>query len=289
MLTHLYRSFIPFCWCFLLCLPLSAGGPPKEYMIMEHPDYLPGMFSVFNTVLGFLDAYEIGDYAGLKIDFGRVGRYYDPKRGPNWWEYYCDPIKLGSRKSSYIRRYSGGECIALAMGVECHMSRRRAHGLICKYIKVRKHIKRKIEHFCQKHFDVACVIGIHYRGTDKVIEAPRIPYEEALNVVLEHVKCLPNDDYRVFVATDEQAFLDYMSERLPGKIVCRASYRSSNGIAIHYDDQCSPYERGEQALIDALLLSKCNLLIRTSSNLSLWSTYFNSNMPVHELSRRYEG
>ena len=43
----------------------------------------------------------------------------------------------------------------------------------------------------------------------------------------------------------------------------------------------------ENALIDCILLSKTDLLIRTSSNFSLASTFFNPKLPVIELSKRH--
>lgn len=63
--------------------------------------------------------------------------------------------------------------------------------------------------------------------------------------------------------------------------------RSSNGEpGVHFINK-NNYSLGEEALIDACLLSKCDLLIRTSSNLSLWSTYFNPSLPTILLNHRY--
>ena len=66
------------------------------------------------------------------------------------------------------------------------------------------------------------MIGLHYRGTDKASEAPKVPYEQVQMEVRQITDTLPEDfPYKIFVATDEQAFLDFMIQHFPGKIVER--------------------------------------------------------------------
>jgi hypothetical protein len=43
--------------------------------------------------------------------------------------------------------------------------------------------------------------------------------------------------------------------------------------------------KGEDAVMDCLLLSRCQYLVRTASNLSLCSTLFSPDMPVMLLNR----
>jgi len=74
-----------------------------------------------------------------------------------------------------------------------------------------------------------------------------------------------------------------------GHLICyyQDAIRSVNGKALHVDPAHSPYRVGREALIDCVLLSRTDMLIRTSSNLSLCSTFFNSDLPVQELNRRW--
>ncbi|MCF7730766.1 MAG: hypothetical protein K9N23_03725 [Akkermansiaceae bacterium] len=121
-------------------------------------------------------------------------------------------------------------------------------------------------------------MGIHYRGTDKLIsEAVRIPYAEALDV-------LAGLDSRIhfFVATDEQAFLDAMLDRFGRRVIFREQHRSTDGTPIHHfepDHASLGCIRGKDAILDAILLARCHALIRTVSNLSLASTFMNPNIP----------
>jgi hypothetical protein len=34
-------------------------------------------------------------FAGLSVDFGAVGLYYDARKGANYWLYYWQPIRRG--------------------------------------------------------------------------------------------------------------------------------------------------------------------------------------------------
>jgi hypothetical protein len=67
--------------------------------------------------------------------------------------------------------------------------------------------------------------------------------------------------YKLFVATDEQAFLDAISTRYKGKVIYLDAIRSTNGKAVHASRK-NAYRKGEEALLDCVLLSKTNLLIQ---------------------------
>lgn len=75
-------------------------------------------------------------------------------------------------------------------------------------------------------------------------------------------------------------------ERFPGKVIATDAERTEGEEGVHFSSQ-RPFTCGEEALMDALLLSRCNVLIRTSSNLSLWSTYFNPRLPEILLNQRF--
>lgn len=268
------------------CLSIAGEGK-LEYIVVNHPWYNPGMFSVFNTVAGFLDLYENGDYAGLEIDFEEKGLYYDPTHGKNWWNYYCQPIKLGSSRKAKIKHYGGDECGERAWHTEKSLSRERVFELVEKYIKFSKFITNKVDKFVEKHFEGKYVIGVHYRGTDKKAEAPRVPYDGVIYLIQKRIKDIKVKNYKIFVATDEEDFLEHIKLAFPLRVAYIPAKRSKDGNPIHFDCSSHNYEKGEQAIMDTLLLSKTHYLIRTSSNLSLWSTYLNPSLEVHLINKRF--
>ena len=258
---------------------LHAVQPP--FLTLHAAPYNPGLFSVFTTVLGLLDQYEEENYSGFVIQFGKNGLYHDEQRGPNWWRYYFMPLQRGLEE----RTVSSTAEIHVKLALHClnNLSRERCYELISRYIRLRPHITEKVDKFVQTKFKDAHVLGIHYRGTDKMNnESPFMDYEIMLNAVAYYAHQFKGKKFRIFVATDEQDFMDEMNERFPGQVLTASTIRSDNGKPLH-TSRIDPYKHGEEALIDCLLLSRCNHLIRTSSNLSLCSTYFNPELSVELL------
>lgn len=273
------NTVVLFC-VVLLCHQLLFSLKAKEYIILRSRNC--GLFSNFDDVLSLCKFYDKDLYYGIRVDFGKSGLYYDEKYGRNWWNYYCEPICLGAKKH---RRMRTGH---YPWETELRTSREEAFRLIQKYIFVKRGILDEVDQFCKECFSSEKMIGLHYRGTDKSSEAPRISYEKMTEQVFDKITKEQLKDYKIFVATDENAFLDYMIS-IFGHRICfkEGAIRSTNGKPIHYK-QPNPYQCGREALVDALILSRCDLLIRTSSNLSRWSTYFNPIMPVYEVSKRYD-
>lgn len=246
-----------------------------------------GMFSVFFDVIALLKSYEEGVFTYVEVDFADTGLYYDQIYGPNWWEYYFKPITLGKQTQSPRSVYGHNRGVK-PWDIEFNTSKEEVHQLIQKYISIQPAIQEEIDSFANLHFKDTFIIGIHYRGTDKKYEAPRVKYEKVTEEVLGVIDTLESDEYKIFVATDEQAFLDYAIALFQDKICwVEIAPRSTNGEPIHDSDEEDHYILGKTALMDCILLSKTNFLIRTSSNLSKVSTYFNLELPVIELNQRH--
>jgi len=245
-----------------------------------------GMFSIFFDVLDLLKSYDKGRFHSIEVDFRNEGHYYDAKKGPDWWGYYFEPIKLGPEGRK--QRIYGCTQYVNPYNIEYRTTRRKAYHLIDTYIQIKPDIQKDIDDYEAREFAEHFVIGLHYRGTDKRSEAPPVPYKKVVDVVYAEVLKHRNDNVRIYVATDEQQFLNYMISQF-GDLVCYYpdAIRSVSGKALHYDPKHSSYQVGREALIDCVLLSRTDTLIRTSSNLSLCSTFFNPDLQVKELSKRW--
>lgn len=255
---------------------------------LEHNHHL-GVFATANQVLAQLYLFETGQLpgvVGLAVDFDRFGLYYDPNRGLNWWTYYFEPICLGEREQGKIS-YPTQEQYLAAWQERRKLSRATAAHIVKKYIRIAPHIQRKIDAFAAEFFLGNYMIGIHYRGTDKKAEAPRVSYDTIFTEIDAHI---PQDrPYSIFIATDEIEFFQQATSRYGHQVVAIKAHRgSSGGLGVHFLNK-NNYLLEEEALMDACLLSKCNVLIRTSSSLSLWSTYFNPDLPTTLLNRRHDG
>lgn len=268
---------------------VRLGIARRELLVMNCGENgeIDGFYAQFTVILGLLEHFERWPHAiaGARVDFGERGLYYEPARGPNSWEYYFEPIDLDRGCGAIERKMDIRQQYRFAVRGE-HMPRERAHALIARHIHVRPHILKKVDDFVNARFEGFQVVGVHYRGTDKWTEAPRVPYEDVGAAVREALGTAGTDRSRVFVASDEQAFVAHMEGQFPGRVVSWETRRSSDGSPIDYRMEDN-YKKGEDAVIDCLLLSRCQRLVRTSSSLSLCSTYFNAAMPAVLLNRRH--
>ena len=274
-------------WRYLL---LTAGFPlKKEFLVLRciGGQAVSGLFSEFAAVLGALDHYEKWQrlYAGLRVDFADQGLYYEPAHGGNWWEYYFGRIDAGSERNAATMIVSDRQHDIFAYRI-ARMSRKRGFELIGRYIRPQPHIREKVDAYVRGNFGDEFVIGVHYRGTDKWEDAPRISYDDMYEAIQHVAESLASGRYKVFVATDEKAFLDYMVDRQPSGLLYREMFRSVDGRPIDVVNEDGNYRKGEDAVMDCLLLSRCNYLIRSAPNLSLCSTMFNPEVP--ELALNHE-
>jgi hypothetical protein len=165
----------------------------------------------------------------------------------------------------------------------------KAHQLINKYIIVNDWVQNEVDLFCQENFKGGKVIGVHYRGTDKVGEAPEIPYEKVIRNI-QHVQRTYYNDASVFLATDDNKFIAHLQKALPQvPLIMRTDYqRSDNDKPVHTNVTLDKFEVNRDALVNCLLLSRCDFLIKSSSFLSDISKLFNPEVPVVMLNKPYD-
>ena len=273
-----------------LVTAFAVFADPREFIVLKAEAGI-GLFGSFNQVLALVKLYDQGYYRGIEVDFGKQGLYYDPKHGDNWWNYYCEPISIGEKIE--VREVAGDVPFARRREAEWYTDRQEGHALIQKYIQFKPHILQKVETFERMHFQGHVVIGVHFRGTDKLEkEASFITHSEVFRQVQELVRplILKRIQYKVFLATDEQKMVDFMKSVFSTHLCYQSNaLRAKKGdLPPHFNQAYDRYLCGEEAVVDCLLLSKCDLLVRTSSNLSLWSMYLNPQLPVIELNRRID-
>lgn len=262
----------------------STDCPPAA--LANLPCDMCGMFSVEHYLIGVFDQFEKGRYSGVKVDFGDAKPYYDPSRGPNWFQYYFCPVDIvdknclnAPQKSFSLREY-GNLCnyVDNTYAFEnSGLSSERTRELIQKYLILKPEIQGEADQFAKTHFSESdYVVGVHYRGTDKACnngtcEARRVTYEEMTSNIQDHIGELKLEDQKavkIFVASDEEKFVEHLEKNFPNQVVASPAKRSIDGKPIHLNAS-DPYQSGKEALIDSWLLAKLsNVLIRTSSNLS---------------------
>jgi len=267
---------------------IANEKPTRDFLILTETLY-SGFGAELSAVLGALDAYEKGQYTGIEVDF-RSGLFFEPTIGPNWWEYYFAAIHLGDIYSQNQHHSSTDESCSLSYTAYNILSRQQNYELIQKYVQVKPIIQETVDTFVKENFYNYFVIGVHHRGTDKVNEVLMVPWELTLQVLQHTIENLSQTNLerlKIYVATDDQHFLDYLLQIYPSYIVYGNFFRSTNDQPLHhYGSQyySSYYEKGKEAIVEALILSRCDALIRPAPSGFSWiPMVFNPNMPVNSI------
>ncbi len=158
--------------------------------------------------------------------------------------------------------------------------RKKGRETMKKYIKPKAHIIKKIDAFYQKHLQGCFVLGIHIRGTD-LHYAPAVSPAEYFPHIDGWIKKEPS--LKIFLATDQAQYISVFEKRYGKKVVYSDSFRSDNATAPFQRKELSPYKKGEDVLLDILLLSKSDFLIKGSSNVGEMALYFNEKLECLDL------
>lgn len=194
-------------------------------------------------------------------------KLYQNNPNENVWEYYFD--QYYNNLETDITRVNQNTLVNYG-------DRFRALELIRSKIKelnIKPQILDKISKYDQ-YFDKK-ILGVHKRGTDSDEHRPIVPLSDYFNYVDKNI-----DEYDyLYVCSDETSAIDAFKERYKDKIFTyEDAFRSNSKLPIHkFFSECEPYKKGEDVLIEAILLSKCDYLILADSNVAFFSIYYNNN------------
>jgi hypothetical protein len=171
----------------------------------------------------------------------------------------------------------------------------RNHFLIADVIAAE--VNRLASLLCGDRF----VIGLHYRGTDKHVESPRVDPWHAIDCARRALVAVEEKGSKepvLVVATDEERFLSLITKELSGYRVVSlpGAVRSASDQPIHIhrperggrSEARDGFRLAREALLDCLLLGRSKVLLKTSSFLSSWSLLLGDVPSVVSLSRPYE-
>ena len=297
-----------------------SSPPPPPVLRVTAKDCGAGFFALMAYALNQITWADANGYASY-VDFGprcrdnRANRYYDASRGTNVWEYYFFPVsaalatpqslQLSTKQLFYlhhlapasIQTYPHGLYKALKVPkwrYDYHwhlMMRGRASSLLQRYVRLKPGPLHTVRNFYRSRIlslgADRPALGLHLRGTDKLRNiGGRIVSPEEYKPLIEHyLKRRPNAV--LLLATDSPTFLEKMRVAYGERLVVYDALRSErNAFA---DRQLADnYKKGEDALVDALLLSCSNFLIKPASALSEFSAYFNPDLHNHTYEIQYE-
>lgn len=163
--------------------------------------------------------------------------------------------------------------------------REEAKDIIRRFISPRDYLQQKVNHFFQQHMNGHYVIGVHARGTDAVSKEEIRPHRQGSLVLSKYVAQIEqllrmHLSARIFVATDDQSSLEYLRNAFGKRVFAYDSIRHESGEAAGKgptgwimpayiaSDRDRAARNGEEAVIEYLLLSRCNYLVHNGSGLA---------------------
>ncbi|NVJ48098.1 MAG: hypothetical protein HWE07_13265 [Cytophagia bacterium] len=238
------------------------------------------------------------------IDFNRENTpyFYDKSKGEDIWEYFFEKVSDYTPyevREWYFQGKIAADSIEQITPEEAHKShqydkdrlatfwawekpvdktawmlekRMLGRAYVQKYLKPKTTISKKVELFTSAHFNSSFIIGVHIRGTDFAYAKPT-PIETYLNGIAELLKRTPIGAYQIYVATDQIQYLETFKKHYGDKVLSWNAVRSANHIAPFRQDNISGFQKGEDVLIDILLLSKCDHIFKGAAavgEIALW-------------------
>lgn len=253
-----------------------------------------GFFATLNWclfILHYCQRLELVPYIELTS-----ANYLSAQRGNDWFKYYFNNLAMRAKfydedyRPKYVTRIRSISDLRLPGWCYHELSLEHAAKLFMENIEIRPEINAQVDEYCIKNFLGKKILGVHFRGTDKTVEAPRVTWDYCRKTISNYLDTHPDTD-ALFLASDESPFIQYIKECFTEITVLFHDdhYRSDGDTPVHsLDSGGDPYLKGIDALINSLLLSKCSTVIRSSSFLSAWSSIFNPALPIVLLNRPHE-
>ena len=163
--------------------------------------------------------------------------------------------------------------------------RRDAKRIIDRWVRPRRSLLARVARFDTAYMAGSPVIGVHARGTDAVSELELRPHRRGSLVLERYVDELHRllgimPTAKVFVASDDERSLHFLRRAFPHRVIAHGSIRHHDGEgagvgptgwlmpAYIAGDRDVAARNGQDAVIEYLLLSRCDYLVHNGSGLA---------------------
>jgi hypothetical protein len=181
--------------------------------------------------------------------------------------------------------------------------RREAKAIVDSFIRPRAYILQKVNDFFGRHMAGHHLIGVHARGTDATSKQELRTFRQGSLVLSRYVAEIEQllsiqPRAKIFVASDEQSSLNYLAKAFGPRVIAYDSNRHQGGEAAGQGptgwimpayiarDRDIAARNGEEAVIEYLLLSRCDYLVHNGSSLARTALLNAPHMPHTNTHRR---
>jgi hypothetical protein len=273
----------------------------EKYLIIKSRKV--GFFSLFLQVLGNLEWCNKNEYVPI-IDFTNEDCLYWTPEGYNnslnAWNYFFEAHESylleppGDKKENILVNDSYHPSNEFGLGIDDHGSewndnpplkfRIFVHSLIEKHIRIRHEIKEKVDVFYDQYMNGHNICGVHVRRTDSTDDPLKRPplldaYFREIDRYFKFSKDIETSpNVKILLATDDASVIQIFKDKYKDNLLLFDSVKSENGMALHLRKDLNKAKLGEEVLVECLLLSQCDFLVHSRSNVSSVALYFNPDL-----------
>jgi hypothetical protein len=192
--------------------------------------------------------------------------------------------RLVSRRDVRTSRIKGVEDLGFRSRYDKTLSLSEASTLFNKYYRPAPDVIAEVDELGNRLKISGSTIAVHYRGTDKIHEAGKVPWQKICDAV-DEMSGKNHGLTNIALASDDVQFIEFFRTRafrMPVTVL-PAAYMPKGDRPIHFSGHPG-LAIGREALVTCLLLSRCGFLIKTPSYLSAWAKIFNPSLPVFLIS-----
>jgi hypothetical protein len=298
-------------------MKMNDPGSYKKILEIRIGHKNAGFFAYVQYALNQIRYCEAHNYLPVINYDESYGNYFvDQGRGPNMWDYYFHPpcqftwADINSRIADPGDPLTQSDVITLSddeirelcqnnpesifhytygywrrnppddLDLWYDEQRKKGQAFTAKYIRVRQEILGHVEGILRAHVDGQFLVGAHIRGTD-MRYAPTVPLESYIQQLDNMVS--ENDQIRIFIATDQQQYIEILKKRYGDRMFFQDCLRSHNAMNQQTFKREDKSKLGEEVLIDALLLSSCDFILKCPSAVGEFAHYFNPDLDSLDL------
>jgi hypothetical protein len=262
-----------------------------------------GLFSIASHVLTEFYDYENNrgpdDVFTLNVsnyDYGKIEEDYDI------WDLYWEPVGISKIAA---KEYKGNILDIRPYSIwgnytYNNLEMYESHAWVAKkYFQLQPSIKHAVDDFVNENLSSKKTLAVHYRGTDKVIEAKRT----AESTVVEKIKQLIQEENynQVYICTDEEEAMQHLESSVAAlgiPVIKSESFRATEPghaiFSINRDNYMQDintrscrgvmakgltnYKKGYDVIFDVYTMAKCQGFVRCRSNVSDWTHLLSSSI-----------
>jgi len=229
--------------------------------------------------------------------------YYDPQSSVSSWEQYFKPINGLSVPALYehVPESSIFELDYVAGWMQDILQMPVYQETATKAYKNRHHRVQTVAQWVQPTDEITAeadrqwatavircsspkplVLGVHMRGTDKYIGAGKVGPDQYFPLIDSYIKQHEGQGavVRIYLATDDATYQQATAARYGERLAQQEGVDRASGSNAVWNTTSSAgaHARGMQVVLDALLLSRCDYLLKSNSAVSEFATYFNPSL-----------